>query len=333
MKSSTLPVILIALSAMPAFAANYIGTGTSGSPGDYGTGTNWDTGTVPALATAGNSVSITNGSTVNYNGATLSDMVISNGNTLTVSAGSTLTAAGSQWAQVNGGTFAIDNGTYSRATFGAISVGQAAGTAGSPVTGVINILNHSTVSMPDVSNSSKIVLSNASNTTSTMNLTDSTIVVGNEFWLGGNGTSDVNEIVNLNINNSSITTKATGSVGLWVWDYADSGNSMHINFNGPAGSFFQSADSIGSRNKGTGGTQTNNITWESLWDLGILTANGGKSGLTGDTFGTYFTTTGTSVRDGGAYTLNYVPEPSGSVLASLTGLLLLNRRRRCAVAA
>jgi hypothetical protein len=51
------------------------------------------------------------------------------------------------------------------------------------------------------------------------------------------------------------------------------------------------------------------IGYEDLWDLGILQANG-LSGLTGATFSTYFTTTGTKFTTN--YTLTSLVPGSGS---------------------
>jgi hypothetical protein len=82
------------------------------------------------------------------------------------------------------------------------------------------------------------------------------------------------------------------------------------------------------------------IGYEDLWDLGILQANG-LSGLTGATFGTYFSTTGTKFTED--YTLtslipagsgsglagSTVPEPASFFLAALIGLAggCMTRRR------
>ncbi len=73
-----------------------------------------------------------------------------------------------------------------------------------------------------------------------------------------------------------------------------------INFTGPGkiivdnGIFVAAKDSGGSFNPLGGAPDLfTSLTYEALWNLGLLQANG-QSGLTGATFGTYFTTTGTA---------------------------------------
>src|SRR5690606_5400318 len=101
-------------------------------------------------------------------------------------------------------------------------------------------------------------------------------------------------------------------------------------------SFIEVADSIGMRPDATG--SNNQATWESLWDLGILTAFG-ESGLTGAFFSDYFTTEGTSTREGaigGEALIPYrltlqVPEPTSGLLLMGSAMSLLAMRRRRAV--
>ena len=322
MKTLTIPSLLLVLSAFPAAAATYIGP----AAGAYGDGANWDTAAVPATAT-GESAVIGNGATVDYNGTTLLDLNVNGGGSLTVSGGSTLTTGQTNWSQINNGTFTLNGGTFSRTAVGNLVGSQVAGTAGSPTTSVLNVTNGSTISM-QAAGASNLILGFTNFTKSTMNLTNSTVNLAGELWLGSNTTTDSNQTAELNIYNSSITTG--GAVGLWIWDYAATGNSMKINFSGPAGSYIHAINSIGSRANAT--AANNATTWESLWALGILTAEG-QSGLTGASFGTYFVTSGTAIRDTPTivdYRLTYVPEPSGAMLAGLTGALLLGRRRRSA---
>lgn len=88
-----------------------------------------------------------------------------------------------------------------------------------------------------------------------------------------------------------------------------------INFTGPGsiivdnGIYAAAKDSGGAFNPLGGGPDLfTSLTYEALWNLGILQANG-QSGLTGATFGTYFTTTGTA---GSAnYTLTSLVAPPG----------------------
>lgn len=322
-KLNSLFLSLVACAPLASAASTYIGPVS----GTYATATNWDTGVVPATAT-GEATTISNGATVDYNGTTLGDMNVNGGGSITVSGGSILTTSQSNWAQINNGSLVLNSGTYKRTASGNLVVGFASGTAGSPTTGMITMTNGSSIQM--TSGSGNLVLGAAGGTAtsftkSTLNLTDSSITLAGELWMGGNSTTDNNQVVDVNINNSSITSTTTG-VGFWVWDYDATGSSMHINFTGAVGSSITVADSIGSRGAVSG--QTNAATWESLWSAGILTAQG-QSGLTGATFTDYFTTSGTSARDGGSYKLTLVPEPSGAVMAGLAaGALILRRRRR-----
>lgn len=88
-----------------------------------------------------------------------------------------------------------------------------------------------------------------------------------------------------------------------------------INFTGPGsiivdnGIYVAAKDSAGAFNPLGGAPDLfTPLTYETLWSLGILQANG-QSGMTGATFGTYFTTTGTTGMAN--YTLTSLVAPPG----------------------
>ncbi len=316
----TKTALILAGSALPAFAAVYSGP----NPGDWNTAANWDTNAVPGTSTGTDAV-ISNGATVNYPGAALGDLNVNAGAALTVSGGSTLQTDQSNWSQINNGTFTLEGGIFRRTATGNLVGSQVAGTAGLPTTSVITATN-SSLEIGAPATAANLILGFTNFTAATLNLQDSTVTIGGELWLGSNTVGDGNQTAVLNINNSSITTG--GAVGLWVWDYTAEGNSLSINFSGPAGSFIDVANSIGLRAAGL--PANNAATWESLWDVGVLTAQG-QSGLTGGAFSSFFVTTGTNIRDTPTpvpYRLTYIPEPSGSLLTAFAGTLLMARRRR-----
>lgn len=324
MKPITFPsALLLLLSTFPAAAATWIGP----AAGSFGDAANWSTATVPATAT-GEAVLINSGATVDYNGTALTDFKVDAGSVVTITGGSTLKTDQTNWTQIKNGSLILDNGTLLRSTTGNLMGAYLSGTAGSPTTSVITATNNSTINIGGnlILGGNSVTTTNINYTNTTFNLSQSTVILGGEMWLGGNSTTDTNQTVTVNISNSSITSK--GSVGFWVFDYNAAGSSMHLNFTGAPGSFIDVANSIGLRS--SGGAANNAATWESLWDAGILTAQG-QSGLTGALFGNYFVTSGTNIRDTGTaipYRLTLVPEPSGLLLAAATGSLLAARRRR-----
>lgn len=317
MKHPFVSLLVLSVTMLPGAAALYIGP----APGDWNTASNWDTSTVPAIS-AGVPAVINNGATVDYPATPLGDLNVNAGGVLTISGGSRLKTDQTNWSQVNNGTMILDGGIFSRGTTGNLVGSQVAGVLNAPTTSVITATNSSTIEMiaPGASN---LILGYTNFTNATLNLTDSTVRLGGELWLGSNTTTDSNQVAAVNINNSSIFTG--GAVGLWVWDYAAAGSSMAIHFSGPAGSFIDVTDSIGIRANATGAN--NASTWESLWALGLLTAQN-QSGLTGANFSSYFVTTGTAVRDAAPYRLTLIPEPSATALALVTGALFAGRRRR-----
>ncbi|RYD63066.1 MAG: hypothetical protein EOP84_33975, partial [Verrucomicrobiaceae bacterium] len=283
---------------------------TGPQQGSWGVPENWDTGFLPAVGSGGEAT-IANGATVDYDAAALNDLKVDFGGSLTISNGSTWSqTTTTHWTQINQGTLTLDNGSLRRGIAGNLVGSWVPGFDGAPVVSEINAKNGSEI---EVGPGGNFILGFTNYTTSTLNLTDSSVVVGGELWLGSNTADDNNQIVTLNIADSTITTQ--GVVGLWVWDYAAAGSSFSINFSGDEGSYIEVADSIGTRPDATGAN--NQATWESLWDVGVLTAFG-ESGLTGAFFGDYFATEGTSLREGavvGAPLIPYrltlqVPEPS-----------------------
>lgn len=136
---------------------------------------------------------------------------------------------------------------------------------------------------------------------------------GGEFWAGPDpGRAwDNGSTFNMNIGGAS-TLDLNAAVGLWLWDSQLS--DYNINFTG--------AGSIGGRiGIEDGGGQNNSVTWETLWDEGILQWNGDSSG----TFDDHFSTSGTAGTTD--YTLTAVPEPSSALLTLLISAGLLRRKR------
>lgn len=313
------PFCLLLLACFPhqLIGALYIGPAT----GSWNNGEYWDTGEVPAPG-AGESVEISSGATVDYPAGTLGDLIVGQDSVVKIAAGSTWRTQTTHWTQVNGGMLLLDSGNFVRETTGNFVLGFSAGSEDYPLVSSVMLKNGAVLSMttPGTTN---FFLSFSNNTSSSLDLKDSALILGGEIWMGRDLYTDFNETADINLNNSSIT--AGGPVGLWIWDYAGRGNKFRINFTGAAGSYFEVADSIGIQDNGT---RNNATTWESLWELGILTAYG-QSGTTAAAFSDYFVTEGSSERDAMPYRLILIPEPSMATLlsGSLVAGMLARRRR------
>lgn len=252
---------------------------------------NWTPSGVPDLS-AGETAIISNGNTVEYPSNELGDLIINNNGLLNILNSAWIQSGSTHWTQVHNGSITLTSSTFTRTAAG------------------------------------NVVLSMTSNTNAVLALVGGAeLNIGGELWLGHN-TNKNNHTAAINISGSTII--ANGTVGLWVWDALDPGNNFYINFIGSENSRIEVSDRIGIR-LATGETSDNQATWEQLWDLGILTAEG-KSGLTGDVFSDYFITEGTNVADGQPYVLIYspvaVPEPGvmGALALSVAGLAFRRRR-------
>lgn len=158
-----------------------------------------------------------------------------------------------------------------------------------------------------------LVLAFNANSSGAISATNSTISIGGELWFGHVDNTG-NQTAQLNLINSTID--ANGGVGIWFWDNDASGSSMNLNIVG-AGSTVEGR--VGRRNSVE---VSSTLTWETLWDEGVLQYNGGNSG----SFADHFTTSGIAGTDG--YSLKSVPEPSSTVLLGLGSLAIILRRRK-----
>lgn len=158
-----------------------------------------------------------------------------------------------------------------------------------------------------------LVLAFSANDNGIISATNSTISLGGELWFG-HATNTGNQIAQVTL--SSSTIDANGTVGIWFWDTDAAGNSINLNVVG-AGSTVEGR--VGRRN--TGGSSSA-VTWETLWNEGLLQYNGANSG----TFSDHFTTSGTPGTAG--YTLISIPEPSSTALLGFGGIALILRRRK-----
>lgn len=224
--------------------------------------------------------------------ASADDITIGNGEAVTYTPGGDLTIDGGSLAISGGSSWSQTAGNWSRLNNGSMT------------------LNNGTFTRAG----GNLVMGFDSDNTFSTSLTNSAINLGGELWFGHNATDRTNQVISLTLNSSSID--ANGSVGIWLWNTDASGNTFTIDVNG-AGSSIEGR--VGRRNSEG---SNNSVTWETLWDEGILQTNGGNSGV----FSDHFATSGTAGTV--EYTLTVVPEPSSAALLGLGGLALILRRRK-----
>lgn len=210
---------------------------------------------------------------------------------------------GGDHLRIDGGSLAITGGSLTQGNFYGEDVFVDNGTM---------TLNNTTFEF--VNTGAQFRIAEGNGDSGTVHVSNSTLTVNGELWLGDAG-ANTSQTAILNVTNSTLDL-TTGAVGLWFWDTDAAGSSMSINVNG-AGSTVSGR--VGRRN--TSG-QANNVSWEALWDEGILQYNGGNLG----TFADHFETSGTPGNQN--YILTSVPEPSSSALLGLGGLALVLRRRK-----
>lgn len=134
-----------------------------------------------------------------------------------------------------------------------------------------------------------------------------------EFWMGpNNATQTGNTTISID-GTSNITLTGGGGASLFLWNAAASHT---INFEGTGGFLSVGAAGIEYNNDNT------KLSFEDLWDAGVLTRNGGQVG----TFAENFVESGSNGSDG--YTVTAIPEPSSTALIGLAGLALILRRRK-----
>ena len=144
-----------------------------------------------------------------------------------------------------------------------------------------------------------VVLPFNSNGSGTMTLTGgASFTVGGELWLGHNSTDRVNQTALVSVDGSSISATA-----LWLWDPDASGNDFRVNFTGTDTAWI-AVDWLGRRNSASG--QQNNVTWQTMWNEGLLFVDG-LGASDGLNFADHFTTTGNAGPYNGTYTLRFGP--------------------------
>jgi hypothetical protein len=109
-----------------------------------------------------------------------------------------------------------------------------------------------------------------------------------------------------------------------MWLYDGPQGESDINFTGNGGSLTitDGFGAAGTVRVGTNPSTFATLSYEDLWDLGLLTKDG-QSGLTSAVYLDNFAVSGTSNN-----TITAIPEPSAAALFGLGGLALILRRRK-----
>lgn len=328
------PVLpLLALSAAAVFAPPCQAAliNWTGGNGDWLTGSNWSGGAVPNIAGA-DDATINPGTAASVTYAPGANWTVGAGRTVTVAGGSSLTQSGAAPSRVQG-TMTLNGGTYARTDTTTGNPNNYLSISATGAGATLNVLNGSSLNL----GFSRLIIggdgANAlSNAVGVVNLVNSTITT-RELWFNDvtapatGGPTGITST--LNISNSHIVT--AGDVGIWFWRYETANNhDFTINFTGPAGSSIELGDQykVGINRTGNG----NNQSWQTAWDLGLLTYQGqGVNELGSAAFSTLFNVQTTAPAPGsnfGRYILTLsVPEPSAALMGAC-GLLGFLRRRR-----
>lgn len=195
MKSYTYTILAVTSLGLGAAQAATVTWDNTSTDGNWYTATNWDTDTVPSVNDGTDNVIIDNGDAITHNVTGNPDLDVFTGSTVTVSGGSSVSQTVGNWQRLQGGTIALDNGTWT--TTSNFRVGYDSGDAG----GAFNLTNGSSATF------------------------------GNEFWVGRPDIENTNVVFSMTIaGNSSVDFN--GGVGLWLWDAHLTGNDYKVNFTG-----------------------------------------------------------------------------------------------------
>jgi hypothetical protein len=271
--------------------------------------------TVDPATTRARSIVIDGGATVNYNGSALGDLRIRQGTNVTITGGATLVQAtdssynGNNWTQMDPSNLVIDNGTLRRSGETHVSNGTANDGGGVILFGSYRAdanFNQLGVGSAEIN----VTLKNGGKIENT-----------GQLWFGAQEEHPADIRIKFTINNGSMdltggtiaqsndSFDATGDLQFY-YDYDEvnakpKNEKYEINFTGPGSITVDSAgikvftqDSSSIWNTGAAPS-----TYQDLWTLGILKANGLSGATTSPAnFNDFFTVTGTAGTDN--YILN-----------------------------
>ncbi|MCA9186996.1 MAG: hypothetical protein R3E01_05370 [Pirellulaceae bacterium] len=318
-------VVLASQSMAHAIDLNWVG----GATGEWNDVAAWNDGIGPIdwFTSAGrtngyegadplNAV-IAGGSVVTYDSRQWGDFRMNQNGTLTIQDGATWQQVitedpnnGNNWTRMNPSELNIDGGTFRRV---GASSGEIAEANGSSVTEFYPIGGW--FALGGLSGS-------ASDQVTNVNITNGGQLINEgQLLLGYPTTNNTNISVSININDGTmdltggkwssesdlnLPDSSPGAGDLLIWDFYSLDTpekpTYAINFTGPGQIItdYGIQNPIDSNNDNMYPNLGEKLTWEELWNRGILQANG-QSGKDGLTFGDYFSTSGTF--DGENYTL------------------------------
>ena len=267
-------------------------------------------------ATRARHILINGGATVEYNAeSAASDFRVKQGSDLTVTGGATwvqtttLAYQGNRWTEWDASNLTLDNGTFRRTG----ETNKKPSDGGGPDGGGVLMFG----SWRADDNFARLGANSAEINVTIKN--GGKLENQGQVWFGSQEDQPTGLRVNVNINNGSMDLTggtivqsndyfdATGDL-VFTYDYdevalAPKNEKYAINFTGPGSITVDSAGiKVYTQDSGSFWNVTAPVSsYEDLWNLGILKANG-LSGLTGATFATFFSVTGTPGTDN--YILN-----------------------------